>query len=95
MQMEWCRVMQWVNRNIMRWLGHTERMKSEEFVKKVYMCKFESLNGRGRPLGRRKDRGKEYMSDRGTGRGGGLEQARRECLDRKRWRLFRCDYPLG
>ncbi len=27
--------------------------------------------------------------------GGGLEQARRECLDREWWRLFCCGHPLG
>ena len=30
---------------------------------------------------------KEYMHERGGDIGGGFEQARRECLDRKRWRL--------
>ncbi len=31
-----CRVVEWVKRNILRWFGHTERMGSKEFVKKVY-----------------------------------------------------------
>ncbi len=36
-----------------------------------------------------------HMSERGATRGGGLEQAKRECLDRERWRLFCCSHPLG
>ncbi len=28
------------------------------------------------------------MCERGATRGGGLDQARKECLDRERWRLF-------
>ena len=30
-----CEVVEWVKRNTLRWFGHIERMKSEEFVKKV------------------------------------------------------------
>ncbi len=46
---------------------------------------------RGRPLGTWEDRVKEYVSERGV-RGNGLEWARRECMDRKRWRS---SAPLG
>ena len=28
-------------------------------------------------------------------RGGGIELARRECVDKVRWKLFCCGYPLG
>ena len=45
-------------------------------------------NSRERLPGRWRDRVKEYMCERGATRGGGLDQARRECLDRERWRLF-------
>ena len=30
-----CSVVEWVKRNTLRWFGHMERKKSEEFVKKV------------------------------------------------------------
>lgn len=30
-----CRVVEWVNRNTLRWFGHIGRRKSEEFMKKV------------------------------------------------------------
>ncbi len=80
---------EWVKRNTLRWFGHIERMNSEEFVKKMNGSETEcSTSPRGRPLGRRKDKVEEYMSERGGTRGGGLEQIRRECLNRERCRLF-------
>ncbi len=69
-------------------------MGNEEFVKKVYMSSAEGTNRKGRPLGRWKDRVKEYASERGV-RGNGLEWARRECMDRKRWRSSAVATPLG
>ncbi len=68
-------VVDWVKSYILRCFGHIERMKSEEFVKKVYVSEIEGPSRRGRPLGRWKARGKGYMS--GATRGGGLEQAGR------------------
>ncbi len=52
-------------------------------------------NSRGRPHGRWRGRVKEYMCERGVTRRGGLDQAKRECLDRERWRLFCRGDPLG
>ncbi len=37
---------------------------------------------------------KEYVSERGV-RGNGLEWARRECMDRERWRSICRGHPLG
>ncbi len=73
-----CGVVEWVKRNTLRWFGHTERMNSEEFVKKVYVSVMKGLSRRGRPLGGCKDRVKEYMSERGATRGGGLKEGERE-----------------
>ncbi len=70
-------------------------MKSGKFVKKVYVSESGGPNSRGRPLGRLKDKIKEYMCERDATRGEGLDQIRRECLDKQRWRLFCCGYPLG
>ncbi len=56
------------------------------------MNKIKGPSRKGRPLGRWKDKGKDYMSERGATRRGGFEQAKRECLDREGWNLF---YPLG
>ncbi len=79
-----CGVVEWVKINTLRWFGHIERINGEEFVKKVYLSELEGPGRKGRPPGRWKDRVKEYMSERGATRGGGLEQARRECLDGER-----------
>ncbi len=77
-----------------RWFGHIERIGNEEFVKKVYVSSVEGTTRRGRPLGRWEDRVKEYVNERGV-RGNGLEWARRECMDRERWRSVYCGHPLG
>ncbi len=79
-----CGVVEWVKRSTLRWYGHIERMRNEKFVK-VYLGSVGGSNRRGRPLGRWKDRVKKYVSDREV-RGNGLEWARRECMDRERWR---------
>ncbi len=87
-------VMEWVKRSTLRWSGHIERTGNEEFVKKVYPSSVEGPNRRGRPLGRWGDRVKEYVSERGV-KGTGLEWARRECMDRERWRSVYHGHPLG
>ena len=66
---------------------HLEREKSEEFVKTVYVSETESPRRRGRLVVRWKDKVKEYMHQRVADRGG-LEQAKIECMNRERWRLF-------
>ncbi len=53
----------------LRWFGHTERMKSEEFVKKVYVSEGVGPSSRGRPPRRWRDRVKEHMYERGASRG--------------------------
>ncbi len=88
-----CGVVEWVKRGILRWFGVVERMKNEELVK-VYRSSVEGPNRRGRPLGRWEDKVKEYISERGV-RGNGLEWARRECMDRERWRSICHGHPLG
>ncbi len=67
-----CGVVKWLKRSTLRWFGHIERMENEEFVKKVYLSSIEGPSRRVRPLGRWKDRVKEYMSERGV-RGNGLD----------------------
>ncbi len=83
-----CGVVKWVKRNALRWSGRIERMRSEEFLKKVHVSESMGPSSRGRPLRRWRDGVKEYMCERGASRGGRRDQARRECLDRERWRLF-------
>ncbi len=59
-------------------------MKSEDFVKVWVQIE-------GRPLGRWKNRVKEYMSLRGEG----CIKKGRECVDRERWKVFCCGQLLG
>ncbi len=64
------------------------------FVKEVYVSETVGPNRGERPLGRWRDRVKEYMCERGATRREGFEQAMRECLDRERWRLFGYGHTL-
>ncbi len=86
-------VVEFVKRSALRWFGHIERMENEDFVKKVYLSSVEGLSRRGWPLGRWEDRVKEYERERGRG-GNGWEFARRECMDRERWRSICRGHPL-
>ena len=54
-------MMEWVKRNTLRCFRHIERMKSEESMKKVNLSEIVGPNSRERPLGRLKNRVKEYM----------------------------------
>ena len=65
--------------NTLRWFGHIE-----EFPKKIYVSDTEDPRRRGRPV-----------SERVTDRREGLEQARKECMNRERWKLFCHGYSLG
>ncbi len=80
-----CGTVEWVKGNTLRWFGHTERMGTEEFVKKVYISESVGPSSRGRLPGRWGDRVRQYMCKIGATRRGGLDQARWECLDRERW----------
>ncbi len=59
----------------------------------VYMSSVEGSNRRGRPLGGWEDRVKDYVSERGV-RGKGLEWARKEYMDRERWKSIYHGHPL-
>ena len=60
------------------------------------MCETEFPRERVRPIIRWKDSVKKYMHKRVGDRVRWIELARRECVDRERWRLFCHDtIPLG
>ncbi len=88
-----CGVVEWAKRSTLRWFGHIERMENDEFVQ-VYQSSIEGPNRRGRPFGRWEDKVNEYVSERGV-RGNGLEVARKECMDRERWRFVCHGHLLG
>ncbi len=59
------------------------------------MSEIEGGNVRGRPPLKWRDRVQEYVRERAEGSLRNLEQARRECQDRERWKLFCRGHPLG
>ncbi len=58
------------------------------------MSEIEGGNVRGRPPVKWRDRVQEYVRERGEGSLRNLEQARKECHDRERWKLFCRGHPL-
>ncbi len=77
-----------------KWFGHMERMEDGKITRRVYVSEIEGRNVRGRPPVKRRDRVQEYVRERGEGSLRNLEQARRVCQDRERWKLFCRGYPL-
>ncbi len=63
-------------------------------TRRVYMSEIEGGSVRGRPPVKWKDRVQENVRERGEGSLRNLEQARRECQDRERWKLFCRGHPL-
>ncbi len=63
-------------------------------TRRVYVSEIEGENVRGRPPVKWRDRVQEYVKERGEGSLRNLEQAKGECWDRERWKLFCCGHPL-
>ncbi len=68
-------------------------MGNEEFVKKVYLGSVEDADRRGRLIGIWEYKVKVYVCERGV-KGNGLGWARRECMDRERWRSVCRGHPF-
>ncbi len=58
------------------------------------MSETEGGNIRGQPPVKWRDRVQEYVREKGEGSLRNLEQARRECQDKERWKLFCRGHPL-
>ncbi len=71
-----------------------ERMKEGKLTRKVYMNEIDGGNVRGRPPVKWRDRVQEYVREKGEGSLRNLEQAKRGCHDRERWKLFCHGHPL-
>ena len=71
-----------VERCVLRWFGHVERMNDERMAKRVYVSGVEGRQGRGRPNRVWIDGVKEALNKRGWT----LEQARTTVHDRVEWR---------
>ncbi len=63
-------------------------------TRRVYTSEIEGENVRGQPPVKWRDRVQEYVRESGEGSLRNLEQARRECQDRDRWKLFCRGRPL-
>ncbi len=71
---------------MLKWFGHMERMEEDKMTRRVYMSETEGRNVRGRPPVKWRDRVQEYVRERGEGSLRNLEEARRVCQDRERWK---------
>ncbi len=89
-----CGVVEEVKRQTLKWFGHMERMEESKMTNRVYVSEIEGGNVRGRPPVKWRDRVQEYVRERGEGSLRNLEQARRECQERERWKLFCPGHPL-
>merc|ERR1712074_246460 len=71
-----------VDRKVLKWFGHVERMGSDRMTKRVYVSEVEGERGTGRPPFRGRDGVRRACAEREIG----LEAAREVCLDRDAWR---------
>ena len=71
-----------VEKNILRWFGHVERMTDTQLVKKVYKSTMDGDRRRGKPRNRWRDCVKEYVEKRGVNWARVEERAN----DRNEWR---------
>ncbi len=69
-------------------------MEEGGMTKGVYVSEIEGGNVRGRPPVKWRDGVQEYVRERGERSLKSLEQARGECQDRERWKLFCLGHPL-
>ncbi len=89
-----CGVVEEVQQQTLKWFGHMERMEEGKMTRRVYMSEIEGGNVRGRLPVKWRDRVQEYVRESGEGPLRNLEQARRECQDRERCKLFCRGHPL-
>ncbi len=75
-----------MKRQMLKWFGHMERMEEGKMTRRVYMSEIEGGNVRLRPPVKWRDRVQEYVTERGEGTLRNLEQAKRVCQDRERWK---------
>ncbi len=89
-----------MKQQMLKWFGNIELMEEGKMTRRVYMSEIEGGNVRGRPPVKWRDRVQEYVRVRGDGSLRNLEQARRVCQDRERWKRERkkrsvTDFFLG
>ncbi len=82
-----------MKRQTLKGFGHMERMGESKMTRRVYVSEIEGGNVIGGPPVKWRDRVQEYVTVRGEGSLRNLEQARRECRDREKWKLFSRGHP--
>ena len=58
-------VLERIERKMLKWFGHIERMEEGRLVKRVNRANVESNTGRGRPQRRWRDKRKDLLLGRG------------------------------
>ncbi len=89
-----CGVVEEMKQQTLKWFGYMERMEENKMTRRVYMSEIEGGNVREQPSVKWRDRVQEYVRERGEGSLRNSEQARRECQDRERWKLYCRGHPL-
>ena len=94
-----------VERGMLRWFGHLERMDERRLTKKIYCAKVDGSVGRGRPtktflsqIGQllRKGQMRSTLNRRACMRGVmDVVEAKVVCRERSRWRSIVSAYPSG
>ena len=69
-------VLERMERNVLKWFGHVERIGEERLVKRVYYSTLEGNRGRGRLQRRWRDEMKELLMRRGLSEREGMVLAR-------------------
>ena len=81
----WCgyelSLLERIERDVLKWFGHEERMGEERLVKRVYRANVEGNRGRGRPQRRWRDEVKDLLLGRGLNEREGMMLAK----DRDAW----------
>ena len=73
-----------VDRSVLRWFGHMERMEDERLVKRVMKARVSGRNARGRPRLGWMNGVRNALNDRGIG----VEEAKVRARDRNEWRAL-------
>ena len=73
-----------VDRSVLRWFGHMERMEDERLVKRVMKARVSGRNNRGRPRFGWMNGVRNALNDRGIG----VEEAKVRARDRNEWRAL-------